>query len=116
MNKIKVRCVKGFGVIGQLHNVEVMKPLFGFGYSKHLYCCEGCGELFVHDLDNPALKGSKELPENLTGSCPNCQMPLKGHLLPYPENVYLSDSIETMDTNSISFDRDHSSVEEFWEI
>ena len=116
MNKIKVRCVKGFGFIGSLHNIEVMKPLSGFGYSKKLYCCDGCGELFVFDLDNPDLKGSKNLPQDLNGRCPNCQKSLKGHLLPYPENIFLSGSIKTMDASTISFDRDSSSVEEFWEI
>ena len=116
MKKLNVRCVKGYGVIGSIHNIEVMKPLVGFGYSKKLYCCNGCGELFVFDLDNPDLKGAKELPVNLEGSCPKCQTPLAGHLLPYPENVFLCGIIETMDVSTISFDRESSSVKEFWEI
>lgn len=116
MNKIKVRCVKGFGIIGSRYNVEVIKPLAGFGYSKKLYCCDGCGELFVLDLNNPDLKGIKGLPKNLIGSCPKCDNPLEGHLLPYPENVFISDTIETMDVSTISFDLESSSVEEFLEI
>jgi len=116
MNKIKVRCVKGFGIVGDRHNVEVRVPLAGFGYSKKLYCCAGCGELFVFDLDNPDLKSSSELPEHLGGTCPNCQIPLQGHLVPYPENVFISGSVETMDASTISFEHETSLVEEFWDI
>jgi len=116
MNKIKVRCVKGFGVVGNRHNIEVMSPLVGFGYSNKLYCCDACGELFVFNLDNPDLKGSRELPERLEGNCPNCRGPLEGHLLPYPENVMLSGSVEKMNVSTIEFDRESSSVEELWEI
>lgn len=116
MNKIKVRCVKGFGAVGNRYNVEVMNPLAGFGYSKKLFCCDGCGELFVFDLDNPDLKGSRELPEHLAGKCPNCHVSLEGHLLPYPENVFLSGRVEKMDVSTISFEHDSSLVEEFWEI
>lgn len=116
MTKIEVRCVKGIGVAGNRQNIEVVNPLAGFGYSKRLYCCDGCGELFVFDLDNPALKGSRELPEHLGGKCPKCQVPLEGHLLPYPENVCLSGSVEKMDVSTVSFDRESSSVEEFWEL
>jgi hypothetical protein len=116
MKKVQVRCVKGFGVIGKLHNIEVVKPLSGFGYSKRLYCCGSCGELFAFDLDNPELKGSKEPLVNPDDRCPNCQTPLKEHLVPYPENVFLSGAIESMDASTITFDRDYSAVEEFWGI
>lgn len=116
MNKIKVRCVRGLGVVGIRHNIEVINPVAGFGYSKKLYCCDSCGELFVFGLDNPDLKGARKLPEHLGGNCPNCQVLLDGHLLPYPENVFLSGSVEKMDVSAISFDRDSSVVEEFWEI
>lgn len=116
MNKIQVRCVKGFGVIGQLHNIEVVKPLPGFGYSKRLYCCAGCGELFVLDLDNPSLNGSTDLPNDLSGACPKCNATLVNHLLPYPENIFVTGSVTELDASNISYDRDASSVQEFWLI
>lgn len=116
MNKIKVRCVRGFGIIGSHFNVEVLKPIPGFGYSKKLYCCDNCGEMFVFDLDNPELKGSREIPENLDELCPRCQKQISGHLLPYPENVFLSGSIKKIDKKTISFDQDSSLVKEFWAL
>jgi DNA-directed RNA polymerase subunit RPC12/RpoP len=116
MNKIQVRCVRGFGVIGKQYNIEVLSPLSGFGYSKKSYCCSGCGELFVLDLENPSLKGSKELPSNLNATCPKCNILLKGHLFPYPAYVFLNGSVETMDVSTISYERDSSSIHEFWLI
>ena len=116
MKKIQVRCVKGLGMVGQLHNMEVVKPLPGFGYSKRLFCCSECGELFVLDLDNPALNGSGDLPNDLNGACPKCKATLNDHLLPYPENIYVSGDVAKLDSSNVSYDRDASSVEEFWEI
>lgn len=116
MNKIQVRCVRGFGVVGSQHNIEVIRPLSGFGYSKKLYCCAGCGELFVLDLDNPVLKGSKELPKNLGGTCPQCQALLKEHLFSYPEHVFLSGCMEAMDASTVLYDHDSSLIQEFWLI
>lgn len=116
MKKLIVRCVKGLGVIGLLHNIEVVNPLPGFGYSKRLFCCSECGELFVLDLDNPALNGSRDLPKDLTGTCPKCKATLNDHLLPYPENIFVSGAVAKLDVSNVSYDRDASSVEEFWEI
>ena len=116
MIKMQVRCAKGSGVIGRLHNIDVLKPLSGFGYTKRLYCCADCGELFVLDLDNPALNGSKDLPRNLSGNCPNCNATLNDHLLPYPENVFVSGSVAELDASSVIYDLNASSVEEFWVI
>lgn len=116
MNKIKLRCMRGFGIVGNHYNVEVTIPLSGFGYSKKLYCCDTCGELFAVDLDNPNLKCMKELSECLSVMCPNCHIQLKDHLFPYPENVFVSGRLQKMNMASISCDRDHSSVSEFWEI
>jgi len=116
MDKIKVRCVKGFGIVGHSHNIEVIAPLAGFGYSKKLYICDCCGEILVYDLDNPDLIGSSELLGHLGGNCPICQAPLKEHLLPYPDYVFFSGSVRKMDPSTISYDRDSSSVEELWEI
>lgn len=116
MNKIQVRCVRGFGMVGFQHNIEVLRPLTGFGYSKRLYCCTRCGELFVLDLDNPALKGSRNLPKNIAGKCPQCQVLLKDHLCSYPENVFLSGHVNEMDASTISYDYNSSTVQELWLI
>ncbi len=116
MKKIQVRCVRGFGAIRQLHNIEVLVPLSGFGYSKRLYCCDNCGELFVLDLGNPELRESKEFLVYPDDKCPSCNISLDGHLALYPENVYLSNKIQSMDTSTITFDRESSLIEEFWEI
>jgi DNA-directed RNA polymerase subunit RPC12/RpoP len=114
MNKIKVRVVKGFGTVGGLHNVEVVRPLSGFGYSKKLYCCSNCGELFVHDLDDPALHGINELPKDLTGDCPQCSVSLKEHLLPYPDYVFLPSGVTTQfDGATVLYDHENSLVEEY---
>ena len=116
MNKIQVRCIKGFGVIGTQHNIEVRKPLPGFGYAKKLYSCSDCGELFVLDLDNPALDGERGLPEDFNESCPRCHVSLRGHLMPYPNYVFLSDGVKRMDASTISYDHESSFVEEYWLI
>ena len=116
MKKTKVRCVRGYGIVGSIHNIEVTKPLAGFGYSKRLYGCTNCGKLFVLDQNNPNLKHTFGLLDNIKGCCPNCNILLKGHLFPHPENVFLSGNVEEMDASTIYYDRDSSFVEEFCEI
>jgi len=114
MKKIQVRCVKGFGVIGNLHNIEVIKPLSGFGYAKKFYCCSHCGELFVLDLNNPALKGSRELSASFNETCPRCKISLEGLIVTYPEHVVLTSGLERMDESTIVYDHEFSFIKEYW--
>jgi hypothetical protein len=115
MNKIKVRCFKAYAVGNGVHNIELFITLPGFGYGKKLYSCSNCSDIFVLDLDDPKLHGSKEIPSNFNEKCPSCNLNLKDTLLKYPDYIVISKgNIVKIDNSSIKIHDNEGIIKDFW--
>lgn len=112
-----IRCYRGFASVNGRFNIEVFYIVPDFGYSKKLFTCIHCGELFMIDLENPRFEGKTS--EQIIGInvCPKCGHQLKDTIRPYPEHFRTEDGqIGSFEPNLIIPPDSESLVKEVFEI
>jgi hypothetical protein len=116
MNKRLVRCYLGYGSTDRRSNVEVFYVVPEM-YSKVLFTCLECGEVFVVDLENPAF-ADRDIAKVVKGlCCPSCNADLSKSISSYPQNFRTFDGeIGSFDPRTIIPPDSESLVREFFEI
>jgi len=112
-----VRCFRGFASLSGQFNTEVFYTVPDFGYWNKLFICIECGELFVIDMDNPAVAGKTIEQIASNASCPNCGKRLAETIRVYPEYFRAEDGrIGHFDSGRVIPPDSESLVKEFLEI
>ena len=117
MKRLSIRCYKGFAALPAKFNIEVFYTIPDMGYSRKLFTCINCGEIFVIDFENPRL--ARKSPEQIAkdSSCPKCGKLLNETIRPYPQNFLTDDGeIGQFKPDHIIPPDSESLVKEFWEI
>ncbi|ACC98015.1 hypothetical protein Emin_0458 [Elusimicrobium minutum Pei191] len=116
MNKVQVRCYRGYAVVDGEYNVEVEYTLPDFGYYTELYTDLRTGEIYALEIGDKNT-ASKTIDEIVAGiKCPITGRSLAGHLTKYPQSFLYKDKIGHFEPDKRYPNDEDSSIREFWEI